>query len=311
MSSETYRLAVASSFGGPEVIKIENVPTQGISPRGVRVAVRANGLNPVDARRRAGTFGGQPPLIFGTEYAGVIIESNDSAWPVGTEVIGWGTLGASGDLVTTDGTRIARKPAELDWLVAAGISGAGQTSLTALNKLPLKQGDTIVIHGAAGGVGTMLTQIAVDRGYNVIGTAGPSNLARLTTLGATAVQYGPGLSERLAEAAAGKTIKASIDLAGSAEAGDFATALMRKGGQAITLVPETMMSHSIRLVSVEHSPANMEYLLKGFADGTFELPVTALPLAQIVEAHRQMDSKHASGKLVLDLADNPFLPENA
>lgn len=311
MVEQTYRVAVARAFGAPEVINIEEAPRPSLPPQGILVAVRANGLNPVDARRRSGSFGGQPPLVFGTEYSGVVIESRDSAWPAGSEVIGWGTMGASSDLVVTDASRIAAKPKDLDWLLAAGISGAGQTSLTALAALSLNQGDTVVIHGAAGGVGTMLTQIAVDKGLRVIGTAGPHNLDRLRDLGAIAVEYGPGLAERLQQAAQGAPVKASIDLAGSAEAGDFAVSVLRSGGQAITLVPETAMSHRIQLVSVKHSPANMQYLLNGFAQGMLRLPVTALPLTQIVEAHKRMDAKHASGKLVLDVSDNPFLPDNA
>lgn len=308
MAQSTYRLAVAREFGAPEVIILEDTPISPLPRNSVRVAVLANGLNPVDARRRAGTFGGQPPLIFGTEYSGVIIESNDSEWPVGTNVIGWGTIGASGDVVVTDRSRLTVKPDALDWLVAAGISGAGQTSLTALNALPLREGDTVVIHGAAGGVGTMLTQIALARGLKVIGTASARNLDRLNAMGATAVEYGSGLTQKISEAAHGSPISASIDLAGSPEAGDFAVAVSRSGGQAITLVPETAMSHNIRLVSVKHSPANMEYLLEGFSNGTLTLPVSSLPLVEIVEAHRRMDSKRASGKLVLDLSDNPFLP---
>lgn len=306
--TRTARVAVARRFGPPTVITLEDHPLPPLPPQGVRVAVRANGQNPVDARRRAGTFGGQPPLLFGTEFAGVVLESNDPHWVPGDEVIGWGSMGAAADAVITDGSRIARKPAELSWEVAGGISGAGQTALTALGALGLSAGDTIVVHGASGGVGTALVQLARERGLRVIGTAGAANQDYLRELGAIPVIYGDGLAERIGAAADGHPIAASIDLAGTQEAGDIAVAVRKVGGKAITLVPETMSSHGLQLVQVRHSATQLAELLGAATSGKLVLPVEVLPLTEIVEAHRRMDAKHSRGKLVLDNSDNPLLP---
>ncbi len=247
-------------------------------------------------------------MVLGTEFAGVVAESNDRAWKVGEEVIGWGAQGADADLVTTDGSRLHPKPANVDWALAGGLSGVGQSALSALDALPLRQGDVVVVHGASGGVGTMLTQLALARGLTVIGTASEANHDHLRALGALAVSYGPGLASRIAAVADGRALAASIDLAGSKEAGDVAVAVAAAGGKAITLVPETMVSHGIRLVRVQHSTAQLRELLDGVAAETLRLPVETLPFTEIVEAHKRLDAKHARGKLVLDLSDNPHLP---
>lgn len=309
--SQIGRIAVVRRFGPPDVITIEEHPQPSLGRGQVRVAVRTGGLNPVDARRRSGSFGGSVPMVLGTEFAGVVIESQDRAWKVGEEVIGWGAQGADADLVTTDGSRLYTKPASLDWALAGGLSGVGQSALTALNALSLRSGDVVVVHGAAGGVGTVLTQVARARGITVIGTASPANQQHLHGLGAVAVTYGPGLASRITAVAAGRPVAASIDLAGSKEAGDVAVAVTAAGGRAITLVPETMTSHGIALVRVQHSSAQMRELLDGIAAGTLRLPVETLPFTEIVEAHRRLDAKHARGKLVLDLSDNPHLPDSA
>lgn len=304
---QTYRVAVARKFGAPEVIGIEEHAIPELPEGAVRVAVRAAGQNPVDSRRRAGTFGGRPPLLFGTEFSGIVYESKDPAWQVGEEVIGWGSMGADADLVTTDGSRLARKHPDIDWLVAGGLSGAGQTALTALNALQLASGSLLLVHGASGGVGTALVQLAISRGLRVIGVAGASNQEYLRSLGAMPVTYGSGLADRITEAAMELPIAASIDMAGTNESGDVSVAVKRAGGQAITLVPETMSSHGLPLVSVKHSAAQFSELVQAYLGGSLKIEIAQLPFSEVVEAHRRMDAKHSRGKLVLDFADNPFL----
>lgn len=115
--------------------------------------MRSAGINPVDARIRSGSFGGRPPLVFGTEFAGIVVESRDHTIQKGAEVIGWGVQGSNGDLVVSEASRLAHKPEALDWHIAAGIGGVCNTAMTALAALRLQAGDTIVVHGAAGGVG--------------------------------------------------------------------------------------------------------------------------------------------------------------
>lgn len=303
----TGRIAIAHAFGPPDVLAVERHPSPELPSGAVRVAVRAAGLNPVDARRRSGAFGGRPPLVFGSEFTGVVMESAHPAWGRGDEVMGWSANGADADLLIADGDRMAPKPPELDWIVAGGLSGAGNTALTTLAELDLPSGALMVVHGAAGGVGTVLTQLAVARGIRVIGTASDRNAEHLRALGAVPVAYGDGVAERITAAAAGAVIDASVDLAGTREAGDFAVAAARDGARSVTLVPETMSSHGIRLVQTRPSAAGIRELADAVLSGALTLPIETLPLEDIIEAHRRMDAKHARGKLVLDLSDNPHL----
>ncbi|WP_394159512.1 zinc-binding dehydrogenase [Galactobacter valiniphilus] len=306
----TSRIAVARSFGSPDVISLENHALPHLAAGAVRAAVRAAGLNPVDARRRSGGFGGRPPLTFGSEFAGVVVESADPNTPVGAELVGWTDGGANADLIDVDPRATQPKPEGLDWLTAGGLSGAGQTALTVLDTLNLAPGAVVLIHGAAGGVGTLLTQLAVARGLVVLGTASPKNLDFVRSLGATALDYTGDLPAQIT-AAAGRPIAASIDLAGSRQAGDLAVAIRQAGGAAVTLVPETMQSHGIQILSSQKTPARLRELLARAVDGSLVLPVEGVPFAELPAAHARMDAKHATGKLVLDLSDNPHLPASA
>lgn len=247
-------------------------------------------------------------MPLGTEFAGVVTEVGHgvTAMKPGDPVIGWGAQGADADLVPTDPSRLAAKPNPLDWDLAGGLSGVGQTALTALDALDLPSGSTLLVHGAPGGVGTMLVQLATAAGIRVLGTAGPTRHDYLGSLGATPLTYGDGLADRIA-AAAPDGVDGSIDLAGTPEAGDVARDGIAAGGRAITLVPETMASHGLRLVRVQHSPDKLRRLVDGILGGDLRLPVEAIPFTQIAEAHRRLDGKHSQGKVVLDLSDNPHL----
>lgn len=304
----TGRIAVARRFGSPEVIELENHPSPELRSGQIRVAVRVSGLNPIDARLRSGNFGGGVPMALGTEFSGTVIESRAHNIAVGDDVIGWGVQGANADLVVTDTDRVTRKPVSIDWAVAAGIGGVGTTALTSLDALQLKSGDLIVVHGAAGGVGTVLIQLARARGLEVIGSASESNQEYLASLGALPVIYGSGLADHINAAAGSHTVAASIDLAGSREAGDFAVNLQAAGGQAITLVPETAQSHGIQLVRTQRTAGKMRELLESLESGRLTIQTSTLPLTEIVEAHRRLDAAHAQGKLVIDVSDNPHLP---
>lgn len=163
------------------------------------------------------------------------------------------------------------------------------------------------MHGASGGVGTALVQLAVARGIQVIGTTSEANEEYVRSLGATPVRYGSGLAERIADAADGRRVDASIDLAGTREAGDYAVAVMRAGGATVTLVPETMSSHGIRLVQTRPSADGLRELAEALRSGALTLPVEPVPFERIVDAHRRLDAKHARGKLVLDPSDNLHL----
>jgi enoyl reductase len=309
MSTEqTYRAAVVERFGPPDGIRVRELSSRPLRAGEVRVAVRTGGLNPVDARIRRGSFGGTPPMPLGTEFAGVVVEIGGgvNGFTPGDAVIGFGAQGADADLVITDPSRLAHKPEELDWSLAGGISGVGQSALTALSTLDLAPESVVLVHGASGGVGTMLVQLAIADGHRVIGTGGPSSQDYLRDLGATPVLYGDGLAGRVKEASP-TGVDAAVDLAGTHQAGEISRAIADGGGKAITLVPETMSSHRLPLVRVQHSHDQLERLITEAIAGRLTLPVEVIPFTDIAEAHRRLDAKHARGKIVLDLSDNPHL----
>ena len=135
------------------------------------------------------------PLIPGNEFAGVVERVGDGVgdFEPGDEVIGFRVLGCYAELAVTSAEQMVQKPPAMPWAQAGSLSSSGQTAHRALERLGLEAGQTILIHAAAGGVGTMAVQIARDRGATVIGTASERNHDYLRGLGAIPVAYGNGL----------------------------------------------------------------------------------------------------------------------
>ncbi len=153
----------------------------------------------------------------------------------------------------------------------------------------------------------MLVQLLVAAGNPVVATSSAARADYLAGLGATPVVYAD-LPARL-DIEHPNGFAASIDLAGSAAGGRDRRRGARAGGKAVTIVPATTQSHGIPLIQVQRSQARLTRLLADAADGTLQMPVETLPLKEIVEVHRRLDARHAVGKTVLDLSDNPHLPE--
>ncbi|MCU1482880.1 MAG: NADP-dependent oxidoreductase [Subtercola sp.] len=245
----------------------------------------------------------------GVEGAGARGDGVDG-WQVGDEVIVRGVYGAYASHLAADAGQLVAKPAGLDWAQAAAVGVPVGTAYQALRSLGVGEGTTLLIHGAAGGVGQAAVQFAREWGATVIGTASPGNHARLIELGAIPVAYGPGLVERVREAAPGgidlvldavgtdEAIAASLELvddrraigtvvgARAAELGIRAWA----GGSPVPLTPE---EQALRAES-------LTVLAELFAAGRFEIEVSlSLPLDQAAEAHRLSEAGHVRGKLVL------------
>jgi NADPH:quinone reductase-like Zn-dependent oxidoreductase len=214
------RAMAFSEPGPPEVLRPVDVEPPRAGPGQVRVRVRAAGVQPADCAVRSGRSvppGAtvRPPQIVGNELAGVIDQIGEgvTGWAVGDEVIGFTTLGAYAELVAIDALQIAAKPAEMPWEQAGAISASGQTAHTALRELGVGEGETVLVHAAAGGVGTMAVQLAAAWGARVIGTASERNHDDLRSLGATPVAYGDGLVERV-RALAPNGVDAALDAIG-------------------------------------------------------------------------------------------------
>ncbi|PZF97947.1 NADP-dependent oxidoreductase [Micromonospora deserti] len=193
-------MAIAfSAYGGPDVLHPIDIDPPLAEAGQVRVRVKAAGVNPVDVKLRRGDFAATMPIKFpcrlGNEYAGIIDQVGDgvAGFVTGDEVLGSATGQAYAEYVLVNAADVVRKPADMPWTVAGGLPAVGQTAYTALRQIAVQPGDTVLIHAAAGGVGTMAVQLARLWGATVIGTASEHNHDYLRSLGAIPVAYGDGL----------------------------------------------------------------------------------------------------------------------
>lgn len=300
------RRVVFFAYGGPEVLRLieEEPPEPGVGE--IRVRVRAAGVNPVDCKIRSGAFaapGDTFPQSLGNEFAGVVdaVGPGVASPSVGDEVLGFTVAAAYADHVVVPAGHVTAKPAGLPWEVAGALSAVGQTAHHAVRELGVAPGETLLVHAAAGGVGTVAVQLARDLGARVIGTARPRNHGYLRELGAIPVAYGPGLAERV-RAIAPEGVDAALDAVGG-EAITVSLALVRDRRRIGTLVDdEAAKVHGIRRLRGARSAGTLAELAARCASGALRLPVTRrYPLAAAADAHREMETGHVRGKIVLTL----------
>lgn len=277
------------------------VPQPG--PGQVRVRVKAAGLNALDGKIRAGMLEAVRPTTFpavpGGELAGVVdaLGEGVSDVQVGDEVLGWSDTGSYAQYALA--TTVALKPVGLDWQHAVALPVAGETAERVLNLLGVAAGETVLMHGASGAVGTLAVQLATARGARVIATAGPSNQDYLTSLGATATVYGEGLVERV-QALAPDGVDAVFDLAGKGALEDSIT--LRGGTERIVTIADfgaRQLGITFSQGSRERSTARLAVLAQDAAAGKLVTTVTAYPLDQAATAQQVSDAGHVRGKLVL------------
>ncbi|GLI03597.1 NADP-dependent oxidoreductase [Phytohabitans aurantiacus] len=293
-----------TAYGGPDVlhpIEIE-LPTPAAGQ--IRVRVKAAGVNPVDTKMRRGDFAATMPANFpqrlGNEYAGIVDHVGDNVvgLVVGDEVLGSATAQSYCEYVVVDATNAVRKPAAMPWTVAAGLPAVGQAAHTALRQIAVKPGDTVLIHAAAGGVGTIAVQLARHWGATVIGTASEHNHDHLRSLGATPVSYGDGLVDRI-RALAPDGVDAALDAIGG-DAITASLALVRDRHRIGTLV-DTEAAKTFGILRVgARSTAALADLIALYEAGMLQLPIHAtFPLTQAGQAHHEMQTGHVRGKVIL------------
>ncbi|BCB90564.1 hypothetical protein Psuf_078770 [Phytohabitans suffuscus] len=211
-------------------------------------------------------------------------------------MLGFGQLQAYAEYVVVPADQVTAKPAEMPWEVAGGFTAGAQTASLALEALGVGAGDTLVVHGAAGAVGTMAVQLAALAGVAVVGTAAPGNHEYLRGLGATPVAYGDGLVERLRPFAP----TAALDGAGGA-ALDASVTLVADRRRILTLVDhERAAGLGVRVVEGVRSAARLAGLADRYARGELRFHVRhTYPLERAADAHRALESGHGRGKIVL------------
>ncbi|HEY1508123.1 MAG TPA: NADP-dependent oxidoreductase [Solirubrobacteraceae bacterium] len=292
-----------SQFGGPEVLELVELPDPEPAAGQIRVAVRAAGINPIDWKVRGGAMGGELPMTTGRELAGVVDAIGDGVTDVkpGDGVFGF-AAGGGGAAELALSSDYARIPPSLDYAHASALPVAVETAVRTLDLLGVGSGDTVLINGAAGGVGSAAVQIARDRGARVIGTASEGNHEYLRSLGAESTTYGDGLAQRVRELAP-DGVDAALDAAG---AGALPALVELAGGpeRVVTVADyqgaqETgaTFSGGMGTGRAVHALAEIGELIES---GRFSLPVAqTFSLDQIAEAHRLSETGHVRGKLVL------------
>ena len=306
---DRHRAVVLSEYGPPDVLRVVDrdalVPGRGQ----VRLAVKAAAVNPIDWKLRSGALQdvmpSKLPAVPGVDVAGVVdlIGDGVTGLSVGDEVFGKAATGSYAEQALAATDRLARRPTGLSWELAAALPVVATTAQHVLNQLDLAPGETIVIDGAAGGVGTLAVQLARERGLSVIGTASERNHDYLRGLGATPVTYGEGLADRL-RMLAPDGIHGAVDVAGRGSLADL-LAVTADPGRVITLADPAAFELGVRYVTDE--PDDMPLILAQIAEAAvtrqITVPIAATyPLTVAPEAQRESERGHVRGKLVLDIA---------
>ncbi len=291
-----------AAYGGPEVLTIGQAPDVHPQAGQVRVLVRAAGVNPLDWKIRAGYMAqGQPldgPGYVGLEAAGVVDELGDGVTDVavGDDVFGLGSATAA-EFAILDA--YAKKPASVDWAVAAAAGVASETSRRAFDLVRLTSGNTIFIDGGAGGVGAVATQIAIAHGARVIASAGQGNQDYLREIGASPVLYGDGMVDRV-RALAPAGVDAVFDVAGKSSIADLVS-LVPTPSQVVTIAQFDLGDSGVQLTTgrSEHAQEALAETAVLLEQSTLVIKIQTFPFARAREAHDISQHGHVRGKLVL------------
>ncbi|MEU6235677.1 NADP-dependent oxidoreductase [Kitasatospora sp. NPDC047058] len=292
-------------FGGPEVLRVTEMPAPAAGQGEVRVRVRAAGVQPVDLAVREGfTPPGatvELPVVPGNEFAGVVDQLGPGSygWEVGDEVLGFRLLHSHAEFVTLDTSHLVAKPAAMPWEQAGSLSASGQTAHVGLSELKVGKGDTVLVHGASGGVGTVAVQLARAWGATVIGTASERNHDYLRELGAIPVAYGEGLVERV-RAAAPQGVDAALDAAGRG-ALEASVRLVADKDRIGTIVDYATAGRlGLRQLRGQRTAARLAELVELWEAGGLRLEIAGnFPLERAADAHRLVGTGHVRGKVVL------------
>jgi NADPH:quinone reductase-like Zn-dependent oxidoreductase len=295
-------------YGGIDVLQVAEVERPVPGAGQVLVRVKAAGINPGEAAIREGAFDSIMPATFpsgqGSDLAGVVEELGDGVEGIslGDEVIGFvNTRSSQAEFAVVEAGNLTPRPPEVPWDVAGALFVAGATSYAAVRAVSAGEGDTVVVSGAAGGVGSITVQLARNAGAEVIGLAGEANHGWLSGHGVTPVTYGEGQAERIREVSRGE-VDAFIDTFGS---GYVELAL------ELGVEPERIDTIADFAAAQEHgvktdgnaagaSAAVLAELAAMISDGTLEVPIARVyPLSEVQDAYRELERRHTRGKIVL------------
>jgi len=302
-------------YGPASVLTVDDIPEPHAGPGTIRIAVRVAGVTPADWYLRSGRLRERIdlplPHVLGVDAAGVVDEVGEGVTDVavGDPAFGVIDIRALGGAAAEYAVLVAwaPKPESLSWEQAGGAAANIETATRTLGRLGVEKGSTLLIEGAAGGVGTLAVQLAVARGATVIGTARESNHEFLAGLGALPVTYGAGLAERVAALAPGG-VDAVLDCAGKGSLPDLVK-IAGSPDRVVTIADFRAHEYGVPM-SRTGGPGTLDTpRYDGLAtaaaladEGRFTVPVhAAFPLTEAAAAHNLSETGHPRGKIVLTI----------
>lgn len=296
-----------NEYGGLDVLQVVEVPTPEPGEGEVLVKVKATSINPGEGKIRQGLLHERWPATFpsgeGSDLAGTVdkLGPGVTGFAVGDEVIGFSDhRAAHAEYAIVEAGNLTPKPANLTWEVAGSLYVAGTTAYAAVRAVDLKPGDTVAVSGAAGGVGSLVVQLARRAGAEVLGIAGPANHGWLAARGVTPIVYGDDLADRLGKAT--DRIDAFIDTHGDGYV-KLAIELGVDPARIDTIVDFAAVQQYGVKAEGSGAAATAEVvaeLAALAAEGALEVPIAAtFPLDQVRAAYEQLDQGHTRGKIVL------------
>jgi len=294
-----------AEYGGPEVLEVVEVAEPHAGAGEVRIAVRAAGVNGIDWKIRAGYMRENIELALpsgtGIDAAGVVDEVGAGIEDVelGDAVFGTGRATLAEHAVLTDWTQI---PERLSFEEAAGYPVPVETAIRILDQVGVEAGETLLVSGAAGGVGSAVLQFARDRGICVIGTASDRNHEYLRSLGATATTYGDGLTARVRDIAP-DGVDAALDIAGSGIIPELIE-LTGNPSKVLSIADFSAPEHGAQVSGQRtNAAAALDQAVRLFSQGAFHLPVEkTFELQNAGDAHAVSQHGHVAGRLIVAIA---------
>jgi NADPH:quinone reductase-like Zn-dependent oxidoreductase len=304
---QTMRAVRFDEYGDRSVLHVADVPVPSVDDDRVLVRVKAAGINPGEAAIRQGFFDQDDPKVpsgQGTDLAGIVVAVGEGvhSFAEGDEVVGWSwERNSQAEYVAVPVGQLISKPKLLSWEAAGGLDIVATTAAAAVRAVDPRAGETVVVSGAAGGVGGFVTQLLTTNGIDVIAIASEANHDWLRSVKARPVAYGEGLEQRIRELATngvdalidtfgpeyvhlGVTLGVPVDRIETIIAFDAAADIGAKAeGSSTTADPEILLA-----------------MAELVASGEIELPIAATyPLEQVQDAYAELEQRHTRGKIVL------------